>query len=205
MFTPPVDKIAQKALSDVLGLFNSGRAPVELQRMIIELAGSEENAKDVWTIAAAVAQGKSLAEGFSINQQELESIHAIGLLQQAEGQHAAAIKAFGMLALLNQQDIRAHKGIGRSLRQLGEPARAATNFAAALMFDPDDLEAMVSLAECRILAGDGKGLAALVEKIQSIAEKNAAATPEMKSRVTFLAEYIQHNPEQASAQAMEGA
>ncbi len=146
--------ITKKALGNVLGIFDSPTGSPIFRQLLTDLAGGEGEARDLWMIVRQILSGKALADGFDITAQELDAIYALGLIQQAEGRHEAAIPVFSILALLNQNDIRAYKRMAASLAQLRKFDEALKNLGVAYLIDPDDTEIAIMAAECHIATGE---------------------------------------------------
>ncbi len=146
--------ITKRVLDNVLGVFDLPTGSPTFKELFTALAGGEEEARHLWTIVRHILNGNVLAEGLDITSQELDAIYSLGLIQQAEGRHEAAIPVFSILALLNQNDIRAYKRMAASLIQLRKFDEALTYLGVAYLIDPEDAEAAIMVAECHIATAE---------------------------------------------------
>jgi Flp pilus assembly protein TadD len=145
-------KITAQAFSDAFNMFDSGQGFLTIRGLLSDMTGGEDNAREILKIVRQILEGKTLAQGLGIEPEELEAMHVLARLQKSEGRYLEAMQIYGLLIIFDQNDPRFHKGLGLSVKALGEAEKALELLLFAYALDADDKEIALAIAECHLAA-----------------------------------------------------
>ena len=170
----------------------------ESVRQVIEtmLNGFIDDPKDketLLTIANEITNGKTLAQGFGLTDQHLDTVAALAALQYDAGRIIEAMKLYAFIASINQFDVRAMKGLARCHRKLGIFKEALRYSGLSLLLNPEDMDSVLTSAECLYQLGMNDEALKIVQQLLDRKSDPAAQIhkfPEILNRTTDLKNLI---------------
>lgn len=163
------------------------RLTSEILEGLVEGPESEETARQ---IAAELAKGKTLAQGFGLTSEQLDTVTGIAAQQYLAGRYEESIKYYGFVAAMNQFDAGAFKGMAMSQKQLGIHDEALRNFGISLLISPEDMEAVLMTAECLAQLGKDKEALEVAKGVIDWCERRKDKLPLVLERANRLRSFL---------------
>ena len=136
-----------------------------IDNMIDGLIADPKDKESVLAIAAEIDRGKTLGQGFGLNEKHLEAITGIAAQKYVAGRYTEAMKFYAFVLSLNQFDARAMKGLAMCHKQLGIAKEALRYFGMSLLIEPEDMESVVMSAECLYQLGMNKEAHQIIRQV----------------------------------------
>lgn len=158
-------EITSMAFSEVLKMFDSGNGLEVFRDLLSEFSGGRENAHNAIKIAKEIIAGKTFAQSLEITDEEIEALHVLARIQKSEGRYVDAMEIYALLTMLDQNEVKFHKGLGLTAKAAGEYKKSIDSLGLAYLMNPEDNEVSLAIAECHLALGEKEKSRKILEKI----------------------------------------